>query len=109
MTEPHVLTIDLGTSGPKAAVVSASGGVVGSARTSVRTTFGPGGAAEQDAEAVWTATLDAARGALAASAVGGSSIAAIAASSQYSSVVPVDEIGRPIAPMITWMDQRGSP
>ena len=109
MTDQHVLTIDLGTSGPKAAVVTSTGCVVGSARAAVRTTFGSGGAAEQDAEAVWTATLDAARGALADAGVEPASVLAIAASSQYSSVVPVDAEGKPVAPMITWMDQRGSP
>jgi xylulokinase len=105
----HVLTIDLGTSGPKAAVVTEAGSVIGSARASVRTTFGARGAAEQDAEAVWRATVDAALGALGAAAVPPASITAIIASAQYSSIVPVDARGVPVYPMLTWMDQRGSP
>ncbi|MBX3314736.1 MAG: FGGY-family carbohydrate kinase [Actinobacteria bacterium] len=109
MAPAHVLTVDLGTSGPKAAVVDDAGAVVGSARASVRTTFGRGGAAEQDAEAVWRATLEAALGALAAASVDPASIVAVIASAQYSSVVPVGEDCRPVFPMITWMDQRGSP
>lgn len=110
MTDRHVLTVDLGTSGPKAAVVSESGAVVGSARAAVRTTFARGGAAEQDAEQVWRATLDAARGALSAAAVAIDlrSIVAVVASAQYSSIVPVAADGTPVGPMLTWMDQRGS-
>jgi xylulokinase len=114
MSPQHILTIDLGTSGPKAAVVSTDGGLVGAARASVPTNFGPGGEAVQDAELVWRATLEAARGALAAAqdapaAARPSSVAGVVASAQYSSVVPVTADGTPIAPMITWMDQRSSP
>lgn len=107
MSDQHILTIDLGTSGPKAAVVSIDGNPAGAARASVRTNFGPDGAAEQDAELVWKATLEAARGALAAA--GRPSIVGIVASSQYSSIVPVGPDAHPIAPMITWMDQRSAP
>jgi xylulokinase len=108
MTDQHILTIDLGTSGPKAAVVSSDGDLAGTARASVPTSFGPGGAAEQDAEAVWRATLEAAQGALTA-AGDRSSIVGVVASAQYSSIVPVQADGTPVAPMITWMDQRSSP
>lgn len=109
MSEQHVLTIDLGTSGPKAAVVSERGRVVGAARGSVRTVFGPGGAAEQDAEIIWSETLEACAGAIAAAGVASSSIVAVAASAQYSSIVPVDANGLPLHNMVLWMDQRDSP
>jgi xylulokinase len=105
----HLLTIDLGTSGPKAAVVSESGEPVGSARTSVTTTFHADGAAEQDAEVVWRAVRDAALGALRDADVPAATVVGVVASAQYSSVVPVDAAARPVAPMITWMDQRGAP
>ncbi len=109
VTESHVLTIDLGTSGPKAAVVSAAGDVVGSARAFVRTDFLDGGGAEQDPELVWSATVEAMAGALAAARLRDGTIAAIAASSQYSSVVPVGSDGSAVGPMIVWMDLRGAP
>ncbi len=105
----HVLTIDLGTSGPKAAVVSDAGTVVGAARASVRTMFSDDGGAEQDPEAVWAATLDAATRALAAAAVDPGSFVAVVASAQYSSVVPVGTDGSPTGNMLVWMDQRGAP
>ena len=105
----HVLTIDLGTSGPKAAVVSHSGVVVGAARASVRTAFSDDGGAEQDPEAVWAATLDAASRALADAGVAPDSFVAVVASAQYSSVVPVGADGTPTGNMLVWMDQRGAP
>ncbi len=79
MTHHHILTIDLGTSGPKAAVVSTDGTLVGSARASLPTNFVPDGAAEQDAELIWQATLEVTRRALAA-AVEPSSIVGVVAS-----------------------------
>ncbi|MBV8463835.1 MAG: FGGY-family carbohydrate kinase [Acidimicrobiales bacterium] len=109
MTEPHLLTIDLGTSGPKAAVVTSTARLVGTARASVTTAFGAGGSAEQDAEQVWQAVLDAAREALHQAAVPPASVVGVVASAQYSSIVPVAADGLPVAPMITWMDQRGVP
>ncbi len=109
VTDRHLLTIDLGTSGPKAAVVTTTGGLAGTARASVATTFGKDGAAEQDAEGVWRATLDAAGRALRAARLESSSVVGVVASAQYSSIVPVAADGTPVAPMVTWMDQRGSP
>ncbi len=109
MPNRHLLTIDLGTSGPKVAVVADDGRLVGAARGSVRTAHGPRGAAEQDAESVWRVTVEAAREALSMATVNPSSIAAVVASAQYSSIVPVAADGKPVGPMITWMDHRGSP
>ncbi len=103
-----VLTIDLGTSGPKAALVDVTGTLLGAGRAPVPTEFGPDGAAEQDPEVVWEATVAATRAALAA-APAGTRVVAVIPSSQYSSVVAVDAAGRPTRPMVLWMDQRGSP
>ena len=109
MTSKLLLTIDLGTSGPKAAVVADDGTLLGTARRSVSTTHRADGSAEQDAEAVWRATVEAAREAIAAAARPAQDFAGVAASAQYSSIVPVDANGAPVGPMITWMDHRGSP
>ncbi|MFW2464039.1 carbohydrate kinase, partial [Burkholderia pseudomallei] len=55
MTEPCVLAIDLGTSGPKAAIISLDGRVVAAARDAVATLRMPDGGVEQDPLAVWRA------------------------------------------------------
>ena len=49
---PYVLAVDLGTSGPKAAVVSLQGRIVSTGRARVETIFLPGDGAEQDPESV---------------------------------------------------------
>ncbi len=107
MSAPVILAIDLGTGGPKVAVVDASGVVLGSGIEPVTTTFTADGGAEQDPRQWWTAIVAAARQALAKSGAGGR-IAAVCCTSQYSSTVAVDKDGEPTAPCIMWMDSRGS-
>ena len=104
-----VLTVDLGTSGPKAAVIDVSGTVLGSGRAAVTTMFGADGAAEQDPDQLWSATVAAARAAVTGARVAPRDVLAVIPSSQYSSVVAVDAAGRPTRPLLLWMDQRGSP
>jgi xylulokinase len=113
MSQPCVLAIDLGTSGPKVAVVRLDGTLAGIGQRTVATTFGPGGAAEQDPDVIWQATLDAAATALEQAANTDhwhrDDVIAVIASSQYSSIVPVDTTGTALHPMVLWMDGRGSP
>ena len=103
-----ILAIDLGTSNVKAAVVTAAGDVCGHGSRPVAITLTDDGGAEQDAEAVWTSVLEAAEDALDASGLR-SEIEGVACTSQYSSIVPVDNDARPTSPIVLWMDQRGSP
>ena len=113
MTAPYLLTVDLGTSGPKAAVVGVDGRVVGAGYQKVVTVFPAEGAAEQDPAEIWAATLVACRSALTEARTSvhlePADIVAVIVSSQYSSVVPVDGAGEHLANMVIWMDQRGSP
>lgn len=105
----HVLTIDLGTSGPKAAVVDEDGRVVGSARGHVDMHFTPDGGAEQSPDQLWSTTVEACAAAVAAADVPAGSICAVATTSQYSSIVPCDRADQPVGNLLTWMDQRGTP
>jgi xylulokinase len=109
MSTPHVVAIDLGTSGPKVVVVTPDGRAVGTARAHLDTIRLPDGGVEQDPDRVWSAVVDATTRALAASAVGREQVAAVICAGQYSSIVPVDRDGRPTANMIVWQDHRGSP
>jgi xylulokinase len=105
---PCVLAIDLGTSGPKAAIVSLQGELLATGRSAVETLHQSDGAVEQDPEAVWRATVAACQSALRASPVPASCVLAVICSSQYSSIVPVDVAGRPTANMVLWLDKRGA-
>src|SRR5688572_6335763 len=102
---PSVLAVDLGTSGLKVAVVDEGGRVLASASAPLTTTFLPDGGAEQDAEVWWTELGRCARGAVAEAHT---DVAAVAVTSQYMSIVAIDDAGRPLLPVVMWMDARGA-
>jgi xylulokinase len=99
---PNVLAIDLGTSGVKVAVVDERGRALASASAPLTTTFLPDGGAEQDPEVWWQEI-----GRCARSIVAGLDVTAVVVTSQYMSIVAVDERGTPLGPAIMWMDERG--
>ena len=104
----NALAIDLGTTACKASVISIDGSVLGSGLMRIPVVFGDHGAAEQNAEAVWARTLDACRAANAeAGADAAAAIVAVCVASQWSSIVPVDASGEPVAPLHMWFDGRG--
>src|SRR5690349_14444755 len=64
--------------------------------------------AEQDAEAMWTALVDAVREVTSKHPDVAADVGALGVCTQYSSIVPIDAHGRPVAPMLMWQDQRGT-
>lgn len=105
----YVLAIDLGSSGPKSAVVSAAGKIMASAAEQVETILLPNGGAEQKPEAWWAAVRRTANKAIRDSRVSPADIAAVSCDSQFSVVVPIDENGKALMNAIHWMDSRGAP
>ena len=105
----HVLAIDLGTSGPKVALVSSSGEVVSPQFEPVGLHVSPDGGAEQDPEEWWQAIGRATRRVLAEAPVPPAGVAAISCTGQWSGTVPIGEDGRPLMNAIIWMDHRGAP
>ena len=82
--------------------------MLGSGLTRVPTTFGEGGLAEQDSEVIWRSTLSACRQALVAAGTAATdAVRSICVTSQWSSIVPVDAEGLPVAPLHMWFDRRG--
>ena len=104
----YVLTIDLGTSGPKVAVYSMAGEIVAHTKTETAVTLLPGGGAEQDPHEWWQAIKTAVCQVLAQEVVAVSDIVAIGCTSQWSGTVAVDEQGQPLMNAIIWMDARGA-
>ncbi|MBI2422934.1 MAG: FGGY-family carbohydrate kinase [Candidatus Hydrogenedentes bacterium] len=105
----HILSIDLGTSGPKAALVAETGAILATAHASVPTILLPEDGAEQDPREVWRAVCSACTSVLQAAHVPPAAIVGIICSSQYASVVPVDRSGEPVSNMVVWLDRRGAP
>lgn len=104
-----VLAVDLGTGGPKVGFVALDGTVLWSDLIAVPTTYGPGGAATQDAGLWWAIIRDATRRGLADSGVRGDQVAGVSITGQWASTVAVDADGRPVGPCVMWMDTRGAP
>jgi xylulokinase len=105
----YVLAIDLGTGGPKVALVEDSGRVVAAAVRQNAMHIYPGGGAEQDAHEWWRSVRDAAREVVREAGVPKKSILAVGVTSQWSVIVPVDEDGEPLMNAVSWLDTRGAP
>ena len=104
-----ILAVDLGTSGPKVALVTPEGTILARTRKSVSTHFLPDGGIEQNPDDWWTAVCEASRELLDAHPDLRDRVMAISCASMYSTVVPVDAQGRPLMNAILWMDTRGAP
>jgi xylulokinase len=105
-SEQYVLAIDLGTSGPKVALVSKRGEIVGGSTESVDLILSEGGGAEQDPLEWWSAIVAATRATLAQ--LPDAVISAVSVTTQWSGTVAVDSEGQPIGNAIIWMDSRGA-
>jgi xylulokinase len=107
-TSPHVLAVDLGTGGPKVAVLAPTGRIVAHAFQAVGIDLTQDGGAEQSPAAWWDAIASSARRALAESGVAPADVVGIGCTAQWSGTVPVDDDGAAIGPAISWMDSRGA-
>ena len=105
----YVLAVDLGTGGPKAAVLSATGRVAAHAFEAVGIHLTEDGGAEQSPQEWWGAVVASARRALQESGVPPERIVGIGCTSQWLGTVPIDGDGAAIEPAIIWMDSRGRP
>ena len=108
MTARYVLAVDLGTGGPKTALVSTRGELVGYEFVPVETRVTAGGGAFQDPEEWWSAITTSARKLLEAEPAVRDAVVAVSCTGQWGSTVPVDEAGKPVAGCTLWMDTRGS-
>lgn len=105
---PYILAIDLGTSGPKVALVAPDGAVIASAFAETPLLLLANGGAEQRPDDWWTAVVRATREVLGRRPVPVGPIAAVSCTSQYSCTVAVGKDGRPLTNAISWMDTRGA-
>lgn len=101
------LGIDVGTTNVKVALVGADGTVHATASRNLVADV-EGDRAELDAEAQWQAVVHATRECAAAAPAEAGAVVAVGVDSQYSSIVPVDAGGTPVAPMRLWSDRRGT-
>jgi xylulokinase len=104
----YILAIDLGTSGPKAAIFSMEGELICSEFQETKLLLKPDGGAEQDPAEWWEAIEVAVIRLLAKGRVPPGDIRGIATTGQWSGTVAVGRDGRPLSHAIIWMDSRGA-
>ncbi len=107
-----VLAIDLGSGGPKVALIDQDGRVIASQSAETHIYLLPNEGAEQDPHEWWSTVLTAAKKVLGDAAKAGidsQDIVAVACTGQYSVIVPVDEHGDPLMNAVHWTDTRGAP
>ena len=108
MSEPIILAIDLGTSGPKVALLSPHGLVLGGTSEPVLLHILPQGGVEQDPADWWRAICTATRRLLAHNPLA-LDVRGICVTAQWAGTVPIDEAGTPLMRAMIWMDDRGAP
>ena len=102
----NLLAIDNGTQSVRALLFDARGNLL--AKERVPLTYPPTeqGIGEQDPEVFWQAVCQACQGLFAQEGVDKSSIAAVAVTTQRSTLINLDKDGKPLRPAICWFDQR---
>ncbi|MEW6401626.1 MAG: FGGY-family carbohydrate kinase [Chloroflexota bacterium] len=103
-----VLSIDLGTGGPKVGLVNQEGQVAASAMAATQVFFLPNGGVEHDPAEWWAAIRECVKQVIQSAGVSPSAIIAIAVTSMWSVTVPVGEDSQPLMNAISWMDGRGA-
>lgn len=103
-----ILTVDLGTSGPKVSVYNAQADMIDSAFSENKLILKDNGGAEQD-PADWQNAIQKAYAEIKQRGQFNSKhIKVISVTAQWSNTVPVDENGKAIFNCINWMDSRGA-
>lgn len=103
-----ILSVDLGTSGVKVALITISGEVLGWESQPLRLILTPDGGTEQAPDEWWQAFLKATKRLLKTQSENAGSILAICCSTQGEGTVPVDRKGNALSNCILWMDMRGA-
>lgn len=104
----YVLTIDLGTSGPKVAVFSTEGEYFDGDFEPVELILHEGGGAEQRPGDWWKAISTASTRLAERGSFPDEGFAVVSVTSQWSGTVAVDSNGEPLANAVIWMDSRGA-
>ncbi|MCD6585153.1 MAG: FGGY-family carbohydrate kinase [Desulfobacteraceae bacterium] len=106
--DKYILAVDLGTSGPKSALVSTAGKVIESAFIENDLFLLPDGGAEQDPDQWWETILETFKILLNKKRVPPEDIIAVSCSTQWSGTVAVDRNGNHLTNALIWLDSRGS-
>ncbi len=102
-----VLSIDLGSSGPKVSIVNEKGEILATRSGMFKSIYVKGGGVEQNTEEWWTQILQLSKEVIDESGTA-KRIVAIGNCAQYFSSIPVDKDGNAVHNCIMWEDSRAS-
>ncbi|HLB45774.1 MAG TPA: FGGY-family carbohydrate kinase, partial [Anaerolineales bacterium] len=103
----YLLAIDNGTQSVRALIFDLRGTLIAKSRVPIKPYFSAApGLAEQHPDVFWDAVCRACQQLWTMPGVAKDSIAAVALTTQRSTVINVDAGGRPLRPAIVWLDQR---
>ncbi len=104
---PFILSLDEGTTSPRAALYDAEGRNIGMESASVTCYYPKPGWVEQDAKQVWRAQIESAQRLLERHRVGPSELAGLGITNQRETTVVWDrKTGEPVSPAIVWQCRR---
>ncbi len=108
MKEAHLLAIDVGTQSARAIVFDVQGHLLARAQRVFEPTYvsPQPGWAEQDPELYWNAVGEACRELWRGGAVRPEQISGLSLTTMRNTVICADDVGRPLRPAISWLDQR---
>jgi sugar (pentulose or hexulose) kinase len=105
----NLLAIDVGTQSTRVLLFDPQGQIIAKSRAVYEPYYSTApGLAEQKPQVYWDALCEACQGLWLMEGVKKDSIAAVALTTQRSTMVNVDERGEPLRPAIHWLDQRRS-
>ena len=103
----YVLVIDAGTQSIRAVIIDLQGNICEIERTEIESYFSnQPGYAEQDPEYLWSKLCETTQRLIKNTSVELNQIKGLSITTQRSTVVNIDENGKPLRPAIVWLDQR---
>jgi len=105
---PLVVSLEVGSSGIRSAIVDISGTVVASSLRPIDTMIGEDGSMLQDSAYIWEAAKLCVSDSVKSGKVSVDDIQAIICSGQYGSIIPVAKNTEPVGPLYLYSDFRGS-
>jgi len=105
----YLLAHDTGTGGDKAVLTNLQGQVIQSAYQPYEVHYPRPDWAEQDPEELWRAVAATTKQVIAKAGINPREILGVGISAQMFNLLPVDENGKPVTPMLSWLDVRSVP
>ncbi len=105
----YIVAHDTGTGGDKAVLTDLRGRILAAEYRSYPLRYPRPEWAEQDPDELWAAVAATTRALLQSTGVDPAQILGVGISAQMFNLLPVDEHGRPVTPMLSWLDLRSLP